>query len=625
MPLTLLSSDKQEEQPHHYKKRLYLDLEAVTKQRLDLRLDEYVILIWAYDFANGGTNKSVMKGEQEYFWFKAEKCRKDLPILKLQSDRGVQFKFENLTQKGLLIPHPNRKGKGAHYRFSAKALALFKNHQIPFSSSGIIGVSTWEARKQSLIKVCEETFGNNSSFETFFDDLIQHLLGSRKILRSNIEEFIVAASTNSSNNNKVNDKEVKDNSSILCRGEEIYENKIQEIPSSAEERLSEILEVMAFLDEPRRMAENQEQDILEVLVRTMPEEATTEAEATENLLECLPPCALTFRQMPSCTRQKQDTQENNSQPLRFLPAIVPETSRLPAEDYPSESLTSENISSPRSEISREQVIEVFEWEGKSKEEAIQFYQKHQLKLETGELDISTILEMLSPESSANISTGEQVNQSDQSENTGLSEQAVYLEEDAPKTVEKGANRTYALAQKTFEVFSIRPSKQELDELVRDILQIQQERDLDLKMMEKNLEKYQAFIQTEGVTTNYKLQNWLKSKGNGYGKNWGQELERVQKQLAYQQQKSAPPKKEVYVAPPPPNPEDLTPLPDEYYEITGQPKPPASMFATSTNTSTPLPAIELTPIQIAMQRKFKQPLKDRVQGIAKPADFDINNL
>jgi len=264
------------------------------------------------------------------------------------------------------------------------------------------------------------------------------------------------------------------------------------------------------------------------------------------------------------------------------------------------------------------VIEVFEWEGKSREEAIQFYQKHQSRLEAGELDIPDILEMLSPESSANISTGEPV-----FENTGLSKQATSLEDDAPKTVEKGANQTYALAKKTFEVFSIHPSKEDLGELVRDILHIQQERDLDLKVMEKNLTSYQDFIQTEGVTTNYKLQNWLKSKGNGYGKNWGQELERVQRQLAYQRQKSVPPKKEVYVAPPPPNPEDLSPLPDEYYEITGQPKPPDSMFGNTIN-SEPLPEIELTPIQKAFLKRGDQPLVDRIQGIAKPKNFDINN-
>ena len=623
------------EQPRcHYKKRLYLDLEAVTKQGLDLRLDEYIILIWAYDFASGGTNKSVTQGEQEYFWFKAEKCRKDLPILKLKSDRGVQFKFESLTQKGLLIPHPNRKGKGAHYQFSAKALALFKNHRVPSASLVSIDTTTWEARKQSLIAVCEEIIGDDSSLETFFEALTQHLLGSRQILRSDIDEFIVAALKSSSNNNRVNNKGVNHNSSILCRGEEIFESTIQETPNSTQARLPEILEVMAFHDEPREVAENQEQDILGVLGRTIPEEAmpaVVEEAATESSLECLPPCTLAFRQLPSYTRPRQE-EDNTSKLLRLLPVAVSETNSncLPAENPTTAHLPeelpvavaaeegAEETSAAETGLSREQVIDIFEWEGKSREEAIQFYQKHQSRLEAGELDIPDILEMLSPESSANISTGESG-----FENTGLSEQAAYLEDDVPETVEKGANQTYALAKKTFEVFSIHPSKEDLGELVRDILHIQQERDLDLKVMEKNLISYQAFIQTEGVTTNYKLQNWLKSKGNGYGKNWGQELERVQRQLAYQRQKSAPPKKQVYVAPDPPNPEDLSPLPDEYYEITGQPKPPDSIFGNTIN-SEPLPEIELTPIQKAFLKRGNQPLVDRIRGIAKPKNFDINN-
>ena len=643
---TPLSSGKPPKEPlvHHYKRRLYLDLEAVNEQSLDLKLDEYVILIWAYDFASGGTNKSVKKEEQEYFWFKAEKCRKDLPILKLKSDRGVQFKFENLTQKGLLIPHPNRKGKGAHYRFSAKALALFKNHRIPAEASVKIDTATWEARKQSLIAVFEESFGYNPDLEAFFDSLTQHLLGTRQILQSDIDEFIVTALTNSSNNNRVSNKGVNHNSSILCREGEISESKTKEVPT--QKRLPEILEVMAFYDEPRDSNQDpdSDSDILSVLGRAVSEEneageeqaTTTESreEKTPTSRECLPSSTAAFQPMPSCTIAEQEQgiqEENKPKPLRLLPAALPVVSphRLPGENPVNPTINSlpelpasageeaTNFAKPRFPL--EQVIEVFEWEGKTREEAIQFYQKHQSRLEAGALGIPDILEILSPEGD-DISTCEPENVSNQLENTDLPEQATHKEE-ALKKAEKGANQTYALAQKTFEVFSIYPTREDLNELVRDILQIQQERDLDLKVMEKNLISYQVFIDTEGVTTNYKLQNWLKSKGNGYGKNWGQELKRVQRQLAYQQQKAAPPKKEVYVAPDPPNPEDLTPLPDEYYEITGQPKPPASMFAT---VSTSLPDIEITPIQKAFLKRGDQPLVDRIQGISKPANFDINN-
>ena len=50
---------------YSYKKRLYLDIEAMRELSLDLSIDEYIILTWAYDFAQGGGNKSLKEHNQE--------------------------------------------------------------------------------------------------------------------------------------------------------------------------------------------------------------------------------------------------------------------------------------------------------------------------------------------------------------------------------------------------------------------------------------------------------------------------------------------------------------------------------------------------------------------------------
>lgn len=442
--------------------------------------------------------------------------------------------------------------------------------------------------------------------------MIAHLSGQRKIFRSDFENFFIAASKVFSNNNRVSNKEVKDNSYTLSKEGEIPKSKIQETLSrtslsSERVRLPEILEVMAF-HQPQSQEVAEDQDILSILGKTIPETITGSGrEEVPSQEECLNACTPTFRQIPSCTKRRQDAQKNKPQPLRLLP----EAKYSPTENTTPELPVSEEIPAPG--LSREQVIEVFEWEDKSREEAIQFYQKHQLKLETGELNIPDILEMIQLVEGLDASTCEDIN---------LSVPPTTQTKDDTKKAGKGENQTYSLAKKTFKVFSIHPSKEDLNELVRDILQIQQERDLELKVMEKNLEDYQAFIQTEGVTTNYLLQNWLKSKGNGYGKNWGQDLERVQRQLVYQQQKNAPPKKVLYTPPPPTDPDDLVPLPDQYYEITGQPKPPASMFATPTTATVSTSSNSDAALIQNPPGRYGQPLRERVQSIPKPENFEF---
>jgi hypothetical protein len=96
--------------------------------------------------------------------------------------------------------------------------------------------------------------------------------------------------------------------------------------------------------------------------------------------------------------------------------------------------------------------------------------------------------------------------------------------------------TYQLAKETYEVFNIVPSKKELASLVQQILNIQQERDLGIQQMQQNLAMYQSFIQTHGVTTNYSLKNWLSTEGNGYGKDWAKDLERIKQKQAYERKK-----------------------------------------------------------------------------------------
>ena len=100
----------------------------------------------------------------------------------------------------------------------------------------------------------------------------------------------------------------------------------------------------------------------------------------------------------------------------------------------------------------------------------------------------------------------------------------------PDTTVNSQNQIQQLALQTFQVFGISPSKVDLDALMQNIRRISQERSLSLTVMLKNLKTYDAFVNTQGVTTNYSLRNWLSGDGNGYGKNWEKWLQKAKKNL-----------------------------------------------------------------------------------------------
>lgn len=401
-----------------YKKRICLDFEPVIEQDLDLALDEYVILTWAYDFAESGHNKSIMENGQKYFWLKAQKCRRDLPILKIKTDRGVQMKFTKLVQKSLLIPFHNRKGMGAYYCFSTDVKKLFKNHRTLSTKTTLL----WD--KEELFAAFGEISKERrillSDIEELFYHVVENLI-QRRILPSDIEELFVLTSKSSSNNNIVNHNHVINNTQVFSK------------------------ENFNFLEK----------------LKIRNQELETEKENFE-------------------TKIKELEKENEE--------LKHQLQQLQASSAP---------------VSKQKVFEIFKNTGCGPDADI-FYKENKELIEAGLMTQVTIVRKA---------------------------KEIYLSSKNQKppasSKQPTSNLTYKLAQQTYEVFGVNATKAELESLVGQILRIQQERDLSLDAMRQNLQTYQQFVQTSGVTTNYSLKNWLLGDGNGFGKDWGKSLKKAQ--------------------------------------------------------------------------------------------------
>ena len=483
---------------YSYKKRLYLDVEAVIKQGLNLNLDEYIILIWAYDFAKGGNCKSRKENNQEYFWFKAEKCLADLPLIGVNTNRGVRAKFKSLTRKGLLIPHPNRKGIGAYYGFTNTSKQIFKNHRvlavpdlikylIRFIKSGLIDSSEKDkfirlirealqdgkinpSEKDKFIRLIREALQDsktNPSEKDKFIRLIQKALQDGKINPSEKDKFIRLIQE-ALQDGKIDPSE-KDNFVQVTRINLSYNNMVNDnIVSHNNQTLSK--ENFEFFEK------------LKIQNQTLVKEKEREKEIFE--------------------RKIQELEKENKKLKEQIQDLEAKTEV------------------PSSSVSKQMVFEIFKNTGCADRAEI-FYTENKELIKSGYMSKATI-ERKAKEMMVMI-------QKAPSKKT-LPREKPKTESSIPDAVINNKSQIHQLALQTFEVFGISPSKTDLDTLIQNIKRIKKERNIPLTTMQSNLQMYEAFVNTQGVTTNYSLKNWLSGDGNGYGKNWEKWLEKAQKNL-----------------------------------------------------------------------------------------------
>ncbi|WP_299464000.1 hypothetical protein [uncultured Microscilla sp.] len=559
----------QKQTDNTYKKRINLDFEAVIRQGISLKLDEHAILGWAHDFARSGKNKSIKEGEIEYFWLQAKKCRQDLPALEIKSDRGIQKKLEKLVNAGFLIPHPNRKGLGAYFAFSGIAQKIFENTCILPNESQLHHLPGLESRKKQLFELIGEISKDRtivlSNNEQFFDILIETLLGQRKIDRSDIEQFIEATSYSCSHNNIVKDNIVIDKTYTLSKEKEekeIFESKEQIFTAVQEEEKEENVllkkeHCQAGVNDHEKL--NKDLAALEKNVKAMEaRELERQKEASANTQVLLSKMAAMEKRMATLEareleRQKETAKTNESllnriNALEKKASVTPtnENQKVKEEIYSEKQSTqvSEKDKSVAKEMpqnkpapsgqqeskhlvnpvpSKEEVIQIFTEEGSTVTMAEKYFSDNLSLIQEGLISEATVRRNALSAAPADT-TQASANQAEQKpENTAAKDAARQHE-------------TYHLAQETYEAFNILPSKKELGNLMQQISNIQQERDLSIQQMRQNLQMYQRFIQTPGVTTNYSLKNWLTIEGNGYGRDWSKDLDRVQKKQDYQRKK-----------------------------------------------------------------------------------------
>lgn len=436
---------------YSYKKRLYLDIEALREQNLDLNLDEYIILTWAYDFAQGGGNKSLKENRQEYFWFKTKKCRQDLPFLKIKTDRGVRFKFMKLIQKGLLIPHPNRKGIGSYYAFSGITKKLFRNHHT------LTGANC-KKYLEKIIHVLGEIRRDGRTLPTEIDEFYRHIeekLKDGRTLPANMDEFIQVAWMISSYYNMVNNNIVNDNKQTLSK-----EN-------------FEFLEKLKIRNSDLEREKKKEREIFEQRIQELEKENE------------------------SLQRQIRELEAKTETPSSLVPKQI--------------------------------VFEIFKNTGCAARAEI-FYKENEELIKSGYMSKATI-ERKAREMVAMLQKEAQKKPEQQSPAKEVAKPTSKTKATTSDIATNAQNQVHQLALQTFEVFGISPSKTDLNALKKKIQRIQQERNLSLTVMQKNLNAYDAYVDTQGVTTQYSLGGWLSGDGSGYGKNWEKWLQKAQKNLS----------------------------------------------------------------------------------------------
>lgn len=523
----------------HYKYCLKLYFNNLVQNQIMLRADEHIILAWAHEFARSGNNKSITEAGVEYFWFKAEKCINDLPSLGIATKRGMQKKFEKLVHGGFLVPHPRRKSVGAYYAFTEEAKQLFVGASIANS------IDLTKVKDELVALFTKLDKQGQIDYEQLFTLILEDLCGDGTIVHSRYEQVFVAGMNNCSHNNSINNNKINNTLYTLSKEKEkkeIFEKEEQvftvdqEVDDEVLNNLSDqeqanheqLAKEVAALEkniqamEARELAQQKEasattQMLLKKITGFEKRIAALEAKALARQKEVAQTNELLLKRLDALEKQdtaatvpmaKQSPQnqikETNTQNVATPMAIEPQENVSAQQNTTASTQTSPAIPS------KEDVIQIFTEEGSTAAMAEKYLADNYPLIQEGLISATTIRRnaQVKKVSSTSVLTDESPTQ----------------------------YGTYQLAKETYEVFNIVPSKKELASLVQQILNIQQERDLSIQQMQQNLAMYQSFIQTHGVTTNYSLKNWLSTEGNGYGKDWAKDLERIKQKQAYERKK-----------------------------------------------------------------------------------------
>lgn len=529
----------------HYKYCLKLYFKNLVQNQIMLRADEHIILAWAHEFARSGNNKSITEAGVEYFWFKAEKCINDLPSLGIATKRGMQKKFEKLVHGGFLVPHPRRKSVGAYYAFTEEAKQLFVG-------AGIAGSIDLAKVKDELVALFTKLDKQGQiDYEQLFTLILEDLCGDGTIVHSRYEQVFVAGVNNRSYNNSVNNNEINNTLYTLSKEKEKKEifEKEEQVFTVDQEGNDDVLKNLSDQEHTNHEQLAREVAALEKNIKAMEaRELTQQKEAsatTQMLLKKITGFEkrIAALEAKALARQKE-AEQTNELLLKRLDALEKQEAATDATPVANQSPQTKDVNTQNTDIpvtaksqkpiseqditappiipSQEEIIQIFTKEGSTVDTAEKYLVEYYPLIQEGLMSKETIRRNAVQLAQAHKTTSRSNQQSPSS---------------TPSTEENTQQHgTYQLAKETYEVFNILPSKKELASLVQQILSIQQERDLSIQQMQHNLKMYQRFIQSHGVTTNYSLKNWLNIEGNGYGRDWSKDLNRVKQKQEYERKK-----------------------------------------------------------------------------------------
>jgi hypothetical protein len=112
--------------PANYKLYMKYNITALQENNIQISTEEYIVLDWAHDLMCNDEHPSLEEAGTKYIELDAEKCIRELPMLRLDSKRSVQKKLDKLVkQKLLMAAYPKGRTVGTYYGFTTKATKLF--------------------------------------------------------------------------------------------------------------------------------------------------------------------------------------------------------------------------------------------------------------------------------------------------------------------------------------------------------------------------------------------------------------------------------------------------------------------------------------------------------------------
>lgn len=96
---------------------------------LNVKADELIVLRYFVDFQGTGVMKHEMINGKVYHWLSYKKVMEDLPIININTNKGIAKRFDRLAEVGLLEKEviKNAKGTFTYFRLGENYLSLIEN------------------------------------------------------------------------------------------------------------------------------------------------------------------------------------------------------------------------------------------------------------------------------------------------------------------------------------------------------------------------------------------------------------------------------------------------------------------------------------------------------------------